>query len=341
MSFVDKIKSLLPVSSRSFHEFERYVNSELHDIKKLSIADDPRADFRFWSLFQREGESLMDAKRRFFSLLPKATGGMRLVQQAQTKLLGEFHAICEKLEIHYFATGGTLIGAERHHGFIPWDDDLDVAITRDDLNVLKAALEQSTTHRVMTVWDYRGACEQIRFRTMDSDNPAFIDLFIFDWTSQPTVEMYRRSQEYRRRLVTELHERFSSSEWPTIWMLDDNHPLASKIREVFEKYRLHESEEDYASDSVNARGIYRSIENFYDPTNFPYVGDMNDWFPAREMEFEGIKIWAPNNKDKFLDGPYGTIWELPDDINSHFQHISRDTMEDQRTQLAIKAYLEN
>lgn len=329
----------MPVSSRSFHDFEQHVNQELRRLERINSSPDPREDLRFWALFQREGENDLQARQRFFSLIPKATGGMHLVQEAQTKLFGELHHICEELGIRYLATGGTLIGAERHKGFIPWDDDLDVAMTRDDLTRLKTGLEASDTHRVVTVWDYRGACEQIRFRTANPDNPAFVDLFIFDWTREPTEQMYNRSQEYRHQLVSELRETFATSEWPEIWMMDDSHPLASQVREVFEKYREAEKAESYSSDAEHAKGMYRSIENFYDPTRFPYVGTMEDWFPAQEMQFENITIWVPNNRHKFLEGPYGNIWELPHDINSHFQHISRESMEELAVQEALKTYL--
>jgi lipopolysaccharide cholinephosphotransferase len=85
--------------------------------------------------------------------------------------------------------------------------------------------------------------------------------------------------------------------------------------------------------------MYRSIENFDDPTHFPYVGTMDDWFPAREMDFEDVRIWVPNNKDKFLDGPYGDIWELPNDIDSHFQHVSRKELEEDVVRNALESYI--
>ncbi|MCI1983672.1 MAG: LicD family protein [Bifidobacteriaceae bacterium] len=334
-----RIKSLMPVSSRSFHDFEHHVNAELRGLKRLANASDPKTEIRFWALFQRDGETQADAKRRFFSLIPKASGDMALLQKAQTKILRELREVCEANGIQYLATGGTLIGAERHQGFIPWDDDLDVAMSRDDLAVLTKALENSTTHRIVTVWDYRAVCEQIRFRTTDPNNPAFVDLFIFDWTSEPTLEMFQRSQEYRKRMKSEIHEKFRFSEWPGIWMMEDSNPLSAQVREEFAKYRAEELQESYVTDREHAKGMYRSIENFDDPTHFPYIGPMSDWFPAREMQFEDIQIWTPNNKDKFLDGPYGDIWELPNDIDSHFQHVSRKELEEDAVRQALESYI--
>ena len=55
-------------------------------------------------------------------------------QQALLCLLGEFDRVCRKLNIAYYLFAGTLLGAVRHQGFIPWDDDLDVVMCRADYN---------------------------------------------------------------------------------------------------------------------------------------------------------------------------------------------------------------
>ena len=52
----------------------------------------------------------------------------------QVKILDVIHKICLENELNYFFIGGTLLGAVRHKGFIPWDDDLDIAMPREDYN---------------------------------------------------------------------------------------------------------------------------------------------------------------------------------------------------------------
>ena len=54
------------------------------------------------------------------------------LHQVQLQILADFIKVCDKYDLPYFVVYGTAIGAVRHHGFIPWDDDIDVAMLRED-----------------------------------------------------------------------------------------------------------------------------------------------------------------------------------------------------------------
>ncbi|GBG07205.1 hypothetical protein PAT3040_01753, partial [Paenibacillus agaridevorans] len=67
---------------------------------------------------------------------------LKSVHKVQMELLRFFIEICDKYHLRYFAVHGTLLGAVRHQGFIPWDDDVDIAMPREDYNKLKQLAEK-------------------------------------------------------------------------------------------------------------------------------------------------------------------------------------------------------
>lgn len=78
------------------------------------------------------------------------------LRRAQLELLTEFDRVCTRLGIEYFALYGTLLGAVRHQGFIPWDDDLDVGLLRADYDRLCKTIDTELGERFF-------------FQTVDSD----------------------------------------------------------------------------------------------------------------------------------------------------------------------------
>ena len=62
---------------------------------------------------------------------------LNAIQKIGLSILKEIIAICKRHDLTYYVYGGTLLGAIRHQGFIPWDDDVDIAMSRKDFEKLK------------------------------------------------------------------------------------------------------------------------------------------------------------------------------------------------------------
>ena len=69
-------------------------------------------------------------------------GIMKRCWAASIEIMGEIDRICKKHNISYVLDSGTLLGAKRHKGFIPWDDDLDIAMNREDFNVFQEVVNK-------------------------------------------------------------------------------------------------------------------------------------------------------------------------------------------------------
>ena len=67
---------------------------------------------------------------------------LKRVQNEEMGILKDFITVCEENDLRYFAIAGTGIGAVRHGGFIPWDDDIDVAMPRADFEKAMAIIEE-------------------------------------------------------------------------------------------------------------------------------------------------------------------------------------------------------
>lgn len=89
---------------------------------------------------------------------------LRKLQLAQLYTMQEIANICEQHNITYYLCGGSLLGAIRHNGFIPWDDDLDITMYRDELNKLTKILKENYSEKFF-VQDFQSDKNYTRYIT--------------------------------------------------------------------------------------------------------------------------------------------------------------------------------
>ncbi|WEV41851.1 LicD family protein [Bifidobacterium sp. ESL0682] len=370
---INKFKRLLPPSSRSFHTFEDNsyqrmdnLEAQIHDLQTqthdleaqaqrlvnqnerlISLVEDlqktsqqehayeqDRDMMLYWQMFRRDGESLEAAQLRFFRGLPKETGIHKLFQDAEAALFSQFDVLCRQHDILYWGSGGTILGAYRHQDFIPWDDDIDVYITRDQLQKLEQVVREDGRFRVTVLWDWYVPCKQIRFRSADEDNPCFVDLFTLDWAKGDPQQVWDAGVEQRKSFVSEIRTHFGDTNWPQTPYLPSSDPLAPKLEATLDAQLDNlKATCDILPNQTGATCLVEGPENI-DDTNPSGPYPIEEWLPVEHLRFRDLEVPVPAGWKTYLSKLYGDYMAIPKDINSH-EHVADDYIESSQSVAAM------
>lgn len=237
---------------------------------------------------------------------------LRAAQLRMLELLKFLDKICKEHNLSYWLDGGTLLGAARHGGFIPWDDDTDICMPRADALKLKEILK-SEIHE-----------DHIVLQTTESDknysNSSWMTLR--DLKSRYIQNLYQHNQFKYQGLQVD------------IFLTENNIPRAIKkltniIHHLLIYYPL---ENKYHTKifrplvNINHRildnAIYPFLRLFKNHKNTitygvgaPFKNEYKktDIYPLRKILFEGYEFNCPNNIDSYLTNLYGSWMEIPDE----------------------------
>lgn len=259
--------------------------------------------------------TLQESQREFWANFPKATGDLKIIQDANLYLIGCLSKICQKLGITFWFHGGSLIGAVRHQGFIPWDDDVDVGMLREDLNTLINYLKTDETFQISIAYHNDHTFSRAyQFKMRDEKFCCFIDIFVFDYYSGEPAEFYALFSKVRGAMIEDFINLEPKPEPEYIgWHLARfDAAVHSDIAEIFDR-RLRE-----IFPYEKSRYIYYSIENY--PFGYPLL-KLEDVFPLQQVAFETLEVNIPADADLYLRG-YGDYWQIPDDAGraAHFDY---------------------
>ncbi|MBR3360301.1 MAG: LicD family protein [Lachnospiraceae bacterium] len=276
---------------------------------------------------------------------------IRLEQKRQLDMLKQFDAVCKKHDIQYFCAFGTVLGAVRHHGFIPWDDDIDIGIMREDFKKLCKVPEEEwgddylllapdtddvrhdklfarlylKKSRIQSYQDVEGWRNYKDNSTWSTS--LMLDIFVFDYVPENAAE--------RTKIYQTIHEKFAKRYLISkIKPITNSHNPKEKCK-VFMKQILgrtlrliHKKPWKFYYDKYNALvekynggtkiGCFATTGfsgSAYNAVENIWYYDYKDFFPTVTLEFEDMQIPAPNAWDKLLhlwyDGQDGDYMQFP------------------------------
>ena len=244
----------------------------------------------------------------------------RDVQDKLLIILKEIDRVCKKNNIDYFISDGTCLGAIRHQGFIPWDDDADIAMSRDEFKRFMKALDKDLSpdfvyHCYEKSKKYLAPWPAMKIRLKNSyvkekntllankckdSDGLFVDVFIYDHMAK-----HRIFDIPFRSINTFIL-------FPFITLFENIYinpiPLKALFRFNARFYgRLCKKSEYYADDLT---WVYNPIH--------PYKIKYTDIYPTKEAQFEDLVLPIPNNTHNYLVAKYGKNYMTPPAENKRY-----------------------
>lgn len=246
------------------------------------------------------------------------------IKEIEIDMLSEFIRICEKLHLRYYLIGGTLLGAIRHKGFIPWDDDIDIGMPREDYEIFieKAAellpdylfLQNYKIDKYMIfpfakIRNNNTTYVENRSKNSHMHQGVWIDIFPLDY-----YERNKMRRMINNVQVTLINLRIAEEE--NLEIRSNCSILHKIIKHVCTKaIRLRYPKLQNAVKRID--DIYSSCRkgNIVVNNSGAYPGKEAiplEWFgDGVFVEFEKMKLRAPVQYDKYLSHIYGDYMTLP------------------------------
>lgn len=247
---------------------------------------------------------------------------MKKAWAVEMDLLMEFVRVCEKHHLQYYAMGGTLLGAVRHHGFIPWDDDIDLLMPRKDYNKLLAIGAEEFHHPYFMscpATEYKFWRTHVQIRNSETtgaikDDEArnnnkgiFIDIFVLDVVPDTKEERLK----HRKEIKDCYWIANADMNWVAYKANHDTGFLKSLIKNCYFKLLVNDAYYKRTFKKYNALAgkyqdaDYQSVAHtslIYDETR---VWNKSDFEETEQVDFEFLKITIPKGYHHILSVQYG------------------------------------
>ena len=264
-----------------------------------------------------------------------STEQLKRLQQIELENLRTFISVCEKLGLEYFLYGGTLLGSVKYGGFIPWDDDIDVALPRDSYErfikegsdlLPKDYYIQDPYNCNKCPYPYtklrKKGTQYVEYvyRNLPIETGIYIDIYPVDHIPDDEKKRYKQFKLVRK--------------WIDMFVLRQSRPFDQKENGI--KQNIKKSIKIVLSTVLKvfpAKYYVKHIDQYmqmynkssdahrYGALNSPLFENIySDIYPLVQGEFDDLKVYLPHDYMDHLTKRYGDINTLPP-ANERVGHI--------------------
>ena len=243
------------------------------------------------------------------------------IQQMELGIMEYIHEVCHKIGVKYFLAYGSLIGAVRHQGFIPWDDDMDICMLRDDYEKLQDYMIahpderyelMSYKNNVNYVYPFMKVQDNHTYLVeedvrIDSDMGIYVDIF--------PVDGYEDDQAFKDKMTKIIKKRQLSC-YTFKGITNTKSVVNSIIRYISVIIFYFTNTNKYVA-QIDELAKSRKVED-YELVDYVVYKDMNkpvwkrEWLEQVEAgSFEGKEFMIPKHYHEILTSDYGNYMQLP------------------------------
>lgn len=259
------------------------------------------------------------------------------LKKVELDILLEINRLCDENDIEFFLDSGTLLGAIRHKGFIPWDDDIDIGMIRSDyerfLSVAPKGLGSGYSLETPHGDNVKFSFSKVRRRgtsfiesathSDDGDDGIWVDIFPFDWIDGSDENIAQKKAQWKRWHKLMLLRVVPRTRADSSVMKKILRPLVRLPLMIHSKGWYCRKLDSLADSPEPCDGFALTCFHYY--SSFPALA-VDDVLPLGTAEFEGCEFPVFHNWDKYLTQVYGDWRQLPpeDKRVSHHDVVKLD-----------------